>query len=108
MNSKGGRDMNKEQAGGKGEQAVGKVKQRVGEAVGNDNLANKGLKDQVKGAAKETWGDAKDAANKIKESHQEAASEKAAEKRGKISQSVDNAKEKVKDKIEDFKERHTA
>src|SRR5215471_16989339 len=82
MNSKGGRDMNKEQAGGKGEQAVGKVKQRVGEAVGNDNLANKGLKDQVKGAAKETWGDAKDAANKIKESHQEAASEKAAEKRG--------------------------
>jgi uncharacterized protein YjbJ (UPF0337 family) len=100
--------MNKAQAGGKVERAVGKVKQRVGEAVGTDNLANKGVKDQVKGAAKETWGDAKDAANKIKESHQEAASEKAAEKRGKISQSVDDAKEKVKDKIEDFKERHKA
>ena len=54
--------MNKDQATGKVEQAVGKVKQSVGETVGNDKLANKGLVDQVRGAAKETWGNAKDAA----------------------------------------------
>jgi uncharacterized protein YjbJ (UPF0337 family) len=100
--------MNKDQAAGKVEQAVGKVKQSVGETVGNDNLANKGVVDQVKGAGKETWGDAKDAANKIKKSHEEVASETADERRGKISQSVEDAKNKVKNKIEDFKERHTA
>ena len=60
--------MNKDQVSGKVDQAVGKVKQTVGEAVGNQNLANKGVAEQVKGAAKETWGDAKDAAKQIHES----------------------------------------
>ena len=46
--------MNKDQVSGKVDQAVGKVKQNVGEAVGNQNLANKGVADQVKGAVKET------------------------------------------------------
>jgi uncharacterized protein YjbJ (UPF0337 family) len=100
--------MNKEQVSGKVDHAVGKVKQGVGEAVGNHELANKGIVDQAKGAVKETWGDAKDAAKHIHESHKEAASEKADETRGKISQSVEDTKEKVKGKIEDFKERHTA
>jgi uncharacterized protein YjbJ (UPF0337 family) len=49
--------MNKDQVTGKIDQAVGKVKQNVGEAVGNDELANKGVLDQVKGAVKETWGE---------------------------------------------------
>ena len=48
--------MNKDQVFGKVEQAVGKVKQRVGETVGNQKLANQGVVDQAKGAAKETWG----------------------------------------------------
>jgi uncharacterized protein YjbJ (UPF0337 family) len=46
--------MNKDQVEGKVEQAVGKVKQGVGEAVGNQELANRGLADQATGAAKET------------------------------------------------------
>jgi uncharacterized protein YjbJ (UPF0337 family) len=45
--------MNQEQVSGKIDQAVGKVKQSVGEAVGNDKLANKGVIEQAKGAAKE-------------------------------------------------------
>ena len=61
--------MNKDQVTGKIDQAVGKVKQSVGEAVGNDELANKGVIDQAKGAVKETWGNAKDAAQEVKESH---------------------------------------
>ena len=60
--------MNKDQVAGKIAQAVGKVEQSVGERVGNQKLANKGVVNQVKGAAKETWGDAKNAARQIHES----------------------------------------
>src|SRR5450631_4352753 len=52
--------MNKDQVSGKVEQAVGKVKQSVGEALSDEKLANQGVVDQAKGAAKETWGNAKD------------------------------------------------
>jgi hypothetical protein len=38
--------MNKDQVTGKIDQAVGKVKRNVGEAVGNDELANKGVVDR--------------------------------------------------------------
>ena len=54
--------MNKEQVSGKFDQVTGKVKETVGEAVGNDRLANQGVADQVKGAAKETWGKVKEVA----------------------------------------------
>src|ERR1019366_10437239 len=47
--------VNKDQVSGKVEQALGKVKQSVGETVGNEKLANQGVVDQAKGAAKETW-----------------------------------------------------
>ena len=68
--------MNKDQISGKVDQAVGKVKQGVGEAVGNQDLANRGVVDQATGAAKETWGNAKDAANKVHDANRDAASEK--------------------------------
>ena len=99
--------MNKDQASGKVEQAVGKVKQSVGEALGNDRLANQGVVDQVKGAAKETWGNAKNAAQKVQLSHQKAAADKANDRRNKISLSVKNAKDKAGKKIDAFKERHS-
>ncbi len=54
--------MNTEKIEGKFDQVAGKIKQSVGEAVGNQKLANSGVADQVKGAAKETWGNAKDTA----------------------------------------------
>jgi len=50
--------VNKDQVSGKVEQAVGKLKQSFGETVGHEKLANQGVVDQAKGAAKETWGDA--------------------------------------------------
>src|SRR4051812_42994958 len=46
---------------GKFDRMKGKVKQGVGEAVGNDRMANSGTYDQVKGSAKEAWGETKDA-----------------------------------------------
>jgi uncharacterized protein YjbJ (UPF0337 family) len=56
----------------------------------------------------ETWGDAKDAARKIHESHKQTASEKFAQTRENVSQSVDDTKAKAKVKIEEFQERHSA
>jgi uncharacterized protein YjbJ (UPF0337 family) len=99
--------MNKDQVAGKITQAVGKVEQSVGESVGSQKLANRGVVNQAKGAAKETWGDAKDAAKQIHESHKKTASAKAARSREKISQKVDVAKGKAKGKIAEFKERHS-
>jgi uncharacterized protein YjbJ (UPF0337 family) len=100
--------MNKDQVTGKIDQAVGRVEQSVGKSFGSEKLANKGVVKQAKGAVQETWGDAKEAAKQIHESHKEAASEKAAERRKNLSQSVDDTKEKAKVKIEEFKERHSA
>ena len=100
--------MNKDQVAGKIAQALGKMEQSVGERVGIQKLANRGVVNQVKGAAKETWGDAKDAAKQIHESHKKAASEKSTQSRGKLSQSVDEAKEKARGRIDEFKRHHSA
>jgi uncharacterized protein YjbJ (UPF0337 family) len=102
------RTVNEDQIFGKIQQAVGKVKQGVGETLGSEKLANQGVVDQVKGAAKETWGNAKDASKEVQQSHQKVATDKAHERRNKISQSVQNAKEKANEKIDQLKERHSA
>jgi uncharacterized protein YjbJ (UPF0337 family) len=44
--------MNKDEISGKVDPVVGKVKQGVGEAIGNQKVANQGVIDQAKGAAK--------------------------------------------------------
>src|SRR5277367_5210567 len=81
-------DMNKDQVTGKVEQVAGRVKQGVGETVGNQKLANQGVADQVKGAARETWGNVKDAAAVTADRHQTEAEHKAdaarAEVRGRV------------------------
>ena len=91
--------MNKDQVAGKVDQATGKVKQGVGEAVGNDDLANRGVADQVKGAAKETWGNVKDAANRTRE-------EEAHDTRENISRNVEDVKNRTNEKIDAIKEQH--
>jgi uncharacterized protein YjbJ (UPF0337 family) len=106
--TKGGCPMNKDQAEGKVDQAVGKIKQGVGEAVGNQKLANQGLVDQAKGAAKETWGTTKDAAKQITDSQKDANRDKANEIRNKVSESIDDIKDKSKEKIDDIKQRRYA
>jgi uncharacterized protein YjbJ (UPF0337 family) len=88
--------MNKDEIFGKVDQVVGKVKQGVGEAIGNQKVANQGVIDQAKGAAKETWGNAKDVANQVREWQRETAEEKADNLRHNISLSVEDAKEKAK------------
>lgn len=85
--------MNQDQVSGKVDQVAGKVKQKVGETFGNQDLANRGLADQATGAAKETWGNVKEAAN-----------ENTNDTRDRISQSVENVKNRLNEKIDAAKE----
>lgn len=109
--------MNQQTAEGKFDQVTGKIKQSVGEAVGNQKLANSGAADQIKGAAKESWGHAKDAASALIDEHRhEAQAEgeslrthseaKANDIREKITTSAKNAKDTIVEKLEEIKHKH--
>lgn len=58
--------MNTDEIKGKLQNAFGKTEKAVGGVVGSQNLQNAGAEDQLKGDAKQTWGNAKDA---ISEAH---------------------------------------
>jgi uncharacterized protein YjbJ (UPF0337 family) len=109
--------MNTDKAEGKFDQVAGKIKQRVGEAVGNQKLANAGAAEQIKGSAKETWGHTKDAANAVRDDSQQRAQveresfktraeEKSHEAREKITSTAQHLKEKVNEKLDGLKNRH--
>jgi uncharacterized protein YjbJ (UPF0337 family) len=95
--------MNKDQVTGKVERAAGRVKQGVGEALGNQKLANEGVAEQVKGAAKETWGNAKDAATVTADRHHTEAEHNANDARARVSNKVDEVRETVNQKIDAHK-----
>lgn len=52
--------MNKDQVEGRAEDVKGKIKEAVGDAVGNDRLKSEGQVDQVAGKTQATVGDAKE------------------------------------------------
>jgi uncharacterized protein YjbJ (UPF0337 family) len=109
--------MNQQTVEGKFDQVTGKIKQSVGEAVGNQKLANSGTVDQVKGAAKESWGHAKDAANAVVDDHRREANAEgdnirthseanAHDIREKITTSAKNAKDSIVEKFDEIKHKH--
>ncbi|WP_263384073.1 CsbD family protein [Granulicella arctica] len=98
--------MNQDNAGGKFDQIAGKIKQGVGEAVGNEKLANEGAAEQVKGHAKEAWGNVKDAASDTHDSTSADAHVRAEEAKLHAEQaghdtrnSITSAAEHLKDSI---------
>jgi uncharacterized protein YjbJ (UPF0337 family) len=95
--------MNKDQVTGKVEQVAGRVKQGVGEAIGNQKLANEGVADQVKGAARETWGNAKDAAAVTADRREKDAHNQANDAREGIRQRVEAVRDTVNEKIDAHK-----
>ncbi len=95
--------MNKDQVTGKVERVAGRVKQGVGETVGNQKLANQGVADQVKGAAKETWGNVKDAAEATADRHQTEAELRANDARAGVRQKVDEIHENINERIDAHK-----
>ncbi|MFL6428830.1 MAG: CsbD family protein [Acidobacteriaceae bacterium] len=100
--------MDKNRVTGKLDQGVGKAKEKVGEAVGNQRLANQGVADQVKGAAKETWGNAKDAARTAHDRHAAEAEDSANTHREHVTDKVAEMKKKANAKIDNFKDRERA
>jgi uncharacterized protein YjbJ (UPF0337 family) len=100
--------MDKNRVAGKFDQGVGKAKEKIGEAVGNQKLANEGVADQVKGAAKETWGNAKDAARTAHDRHAAETETSANAKREHFTDKVAELKRKANAKIDDFKDRERA
>ncbi|WP_058188841.1 CsbD family protein [Terracidiphilus gabretensis] len=88
--------MNTDQVKGKAEQVVGKIKQGTGQAVGNDKLANSGVADQVKGAARETWGNVKDAAQSEHKEHANHARDRVVEKTEELKERANESIDKHK------------
>lgn len=110
--------MNSDTAAGKFDQLKGKAKQSVGEALGNQRLANSGAADQVKGAVREAWGNVKDAAHALADEahaccstqHTEAvqnAADTAHDVRERITSTAQNVKNAVNAKSEDIQCEHT-
>jgi uncharacterized protein YjbJ (UPF0337 family) len=85
--------MNNDQVSGKFDQVKGKVKQGVGEAIGNHELANEGVVDQVKGTAREVYGNAKDAVQHNIDAARHEREERANAARADIAEGVDHARE---------------
>ena len=81
---------------GKYDEVAGKVKQGVGEAVGNNKLANEGTAQQVKGHAEQAWGTVKEAVADSKPERDQ----KAHDVREKVSSTVQNAKEHIQHAID--------
>lgn len=109
--------MNESNVGGKLDQIGGKIKQGVGEAFGDQTLANEGAADQVKGHAKEAWGDVKDGAADLKDSakanaaaksdHAEVKAEQTGDSfRDKVTHAAEHAKESIQSGIDDLKAKH--
>ncbi len=96
--------MNSDQVKGKANQVVGKVKQGAGEVTGNDQMANRGVMDQVKGAVQETWGNAKDAAHEAGKTREAERQHKSEEMRDNIANKVDDTKKRVNEKIDEIKD----
>ena len=111
--------MNKETVEGKFDQAAGTVKQKVGEAFGNQKLANSGVADQIKGATTETWGKAKDVAGERrddasvqaearKDDLKARAEEKADHLRDEVVNTAQNIKNSISEKIDSFRHKDNA
>jgi uncharacterized protein YjbJ (UPF0337 family) len=92
--------MNESKASGVLDQAKGKIKQAVGETFNNQSLANEGPADQVKGHAKEAWGNVKDTAHNLGHSHTATdeklrAEEDAHEARNSVAAGAAHVKESI-------------
>jgi uncharacterized protein YjbJ (UPF0337 family) len=101
--------MNKDHIKGGIDQAVGKVKEAVGNATDDQKLANEGAAQQIKGAAKETWGNVKDSANEASalawtrlNKTETRADGKSQELRDKVTEAAQNVKHTIADKLDQF------
>ena len=81
------------------DQTKGKVKEAIGNATGNDRLANSGAMDQVKGHAEEAWGNVKDAASNLRDSVKSKAGTTAYEREADARAESHQANASLRDKV---------
>lgn len=81
---------------GKYNEVVGKVKQGVGEAVGNHKMANEGTAQEVKGHVQQAWGTVKETVA----DHKADRDKSAHDVREKISSTAQNAKENIQHAVD--------
>ncbi|MHB1022151.1 MAG: CsbD family protein [Acidobacteriaceae bacterium] len=108
--------MNKHTVRGKIDQTAGRIKEKVGDALGNQKLANAGVAEQIKGIAQQTYGNVQDTI-KATTKHAQAqlqshkndmhhySNEKSKEVRGNIRETVEGAQKKVNTTLDNFKEK---
>lgn len=96
--------MNKETLEGKVDQISGAVRQKVGETFNDQGLANSGVAEQIKGAAKETWGKTKDVANDRKKEDDYRTEAERDDVRARTQYSADDLRDKIVNKVQDVKE----
>jgi uncharacterized protein YjbJ (UPF0337 family) len=103
--------MDIDQIKGKLQNAFGKTEEAVGNAVGSQDLANAGAEDRLKGAAKETWGNAKDAVNEVRNTaqtsaavHADHATTEGMSLRDKVVSGAENLKDSINAKLDHAKE----
>jgi len=86
---------------GKLDELTGKVKQTVGEATGNDSLANKGAAQQIKGHAEQVYGSVKgkveDKVAEFKAEHAATHEQHAHDIREKVVSTSQNVKDRLID-----------
>lgn len=80
---------------GKLNEAAGSIKQSIGEAVGNEKLANQGAADKMKGHAQEAWGSVKEGAADLKTQHEAEASAEKHDAREKMTSTSANVRDKI-------------
>lgn len=100
--------MNTDQIKGKMQNAFGKAEEAVGEAVGSRDLSNAGAEDRVKGAAKETWGNAKDTVHemhKTAKTRADVATGEPVTARDKFASGVEHIKDSINTKMDEMKTR---
>ena len=71
------------------------MKQTAGETLHNENLANEGAAQQVKGQAQQAWGSVKEAAQDVRDRHQPEVEKNAHDLRDKVTTTAQNVKEHV-------------
>ncbi len=110
-------DMNDDTVAGKFDQVAGKIKEKVGEAVGNERLSNSGTADQVKGNAKETWANVKDITSDVHDDARvrstststalhEDTSNTGHDVRNSVTSTAQNVKNSINDKLDNLKDDH--
>ena len=92
--------MNTDQVSGKFDQMKGKVKQGVGEAVGNQKLANEGVVDQVKGSTQGSLRQRQRRRAAQCGSRQARTEEKANQARANVVDNVDAAREHANEVVD--------